>query len=254
MRSAGVTSGAVRPEDGLAVVGEGTFSEAEIDRCVEPVRRYFRAAIATGTPLARAARLRMRGAIKLGRRWFPFRSEELLAPMHGYVWPASVLGGVVRGSDWCAGGEAGMTWRLLNLVPVVRASGPDVARSAAGRAAGEGVWLPTALVPRYGVEWRAVDDEHLEAAIPVAGETTRVQLRIDETGGVRSVHLDRWGDPAATGDNALHPFGLDVAHQRSFACGITMPAAGLGGWFHDTDRWDEGAFFRYEILDLTLVV
>jgi hypothetical protein len=28
---------------------------------------------------------------------------------------------------------------------------------------------------------------------------------------------------------------------------------GTGGWFHGTDRWSEGEFVRYTILDLTLV-
>jgi hypothetical protein len=31
-----------------------------------------------------------------------------------------------------------------------------------------------------------------------------------------------------------------------------MPAEGLGGWLHDTDRWDDGAFFRYTITAMTL--
>jgi hypothetical protein len=42
------------------------FTDAELNGLPDPVCRYLRAAIAPGTPLATAARLRMRGQIKLG--------------------------------------------------------------------------------------------------------------------------------------------------------------------------------------------
>lgn len=45
----------------------GVFAEGEVDGLPEPVRRLFRATIAPGTPLAPAARLRMRGEIRLKR-------------------------------------------------------------------------------------------------------------------------------------------------------------------------------------------
>ncbi len=98
----------------------GAFDEAEVAGADESVRRYFRAAIAPGTSLARAARLRMHGSIKLTKRWVPFRADELLAPLQGYYWPAKVAGGLLRGSDQYADGNASMLWKLLGLVPIVR--------------------------------------------------------------------------------------------------------------------------------------
>jgi hypothetical protein len=129
------------------------FSDVEVEGCDEPVQRYFRSAIAPGTALTRTARLRMRGTIKVGKRWVPFRAEELLAPLHGYFWPATVAGGLLRGADCYSGGAASMTWKLLGVLPVIRTNGSDVARSASGRAAAEGIWLPTALLPRCSI-WR----------------------------------------------------------------------------------------------------
>jgi hypothetical protein len=229
------------------------FGEAEVEGCDEPVRRYFRAAIAPGTPLARAARLRMRGSIKFGNRWLGFRASELLAPLHGYLWPATIADGVLRGSDAYADGEASMLWKLLGLVPVVRASGFDVGRSAMGRAVAEGIWLPTALLPRYGVVWRAEDDDHIVAEIPIRDERVTLQISIDRGGHVRSDHLDRWGDPDDSGTFRWCPFGIEVGASRTFPCGITMAADGSGGWFHGTDRSHEGEFMRYSIPELVLI-
>jgi hypothetical protein len=65
----------------------GTFSEADLEQLPDAVQRSFRRAIAPGTPLAVAARLRMRGTIKLGR-WLRFRAREVLALHEGLVWVA----------------------------------------------------------------------------------------------------------------------------------------------------------------------
>jgi Family of unknown function (DUF6544) len=241
-------------EQRLAVRGDaGEFSDVEVERCDEPVRRYFRAAIAPGTPLARAARLRMRGSIKLANRWVPFRADELLAPLHGYSWPATVAGGLLRGSDVYADDAAAMSWKLFGLIPVIRTDGADVARSAIGRAIVEGIWLPTALLPRYGVDWRAGSDEHVVAHLPIAGGRVSLHITIEGDGQIRAAHLDRWSDPDDKGRLGGTPFGVEVSASRRFPCGITMPAEGTGGWFHGTARWHDGAFMRYSISELTLL-
>ena len=64
------------------------FTESEIEGLPAPAQRYLRAAIAPGTPLAVAARLRMRGQIKVGR-WVPFHAREDLAPLAGFRWTAA---------------------------------------------------------------------------------------------------------------------------------------------------------------------
>jgi len=69
----------------------------------------------------------------------------------------------MAGSDHYTDGQGAMSWKLLGLIPVVRAAGGDVLRSAAGRASGEAVWVPTALLPRFGVTWTATDDLHVTA-------------------------------------------------------------------------------------------
>ena len=141
----------------------GSFSDVELEGLPDPVRRHFKEAIAPGTPLATSASFRMHGSIKLGRRWVPFRARQVLAPHHGFVWAASA-GGVIVGSDRYVGGQGAMDWRLLGLIRVMHADGPDLSRSAAGRAGAEALWVPTALLPRFGVTWTATDPRHLTAS------------------------------------------------------------------------------------------
>lgn len=83
----------------------GAFSEAELEGLPEPAKRYLRAVIAPGTPLATSAHLHMRGSIKLGL-WLPFRARQVLAPHRGFAWAARVAG-VISGSDQYVGAEGG---------------------------------------------------------------------------------------------------------------------------------------------------
>jgi hypothetical protein len=236
-------------ENRLALPGaRGAFSEAEVDRLPGAVARHLRLAIAPGTPLAVSARIRMRGRLKLGSRWLPFRAREVLAPHVGFVWAAR-LAGTVSGSDHYVDGNGALDWRLFGLLPVVRSSGPDVARSSAARGGAEGVWVPTALLPRFGVHWSADDDTHLTARYRVDDTDVDVRYRTNTSGQVVAITFERWGDPDQTGAWATHPFGIDVTGYATFA-GLSVPAAGRVGWYHGTDRWTDGEFFRYQITRL----
>ena len=212
------------------------------------VRRYLSAAIAPGTPLAAGARLTMRGSIKLGR-WLPFRARQLLVPGLGSVWAARVAG-LVSGSDRYVGGVGAMEWKLLGAFTVMRASGDDVTRSAAGRVAGESIWVPTA-VARAG-RIADVGSDGVRVELELDGRPTAVEHRLDPDGLVVASSLQRWGDPDGTGTWALHPFGVDVTSSRTFS-GVTIPSAGRAGWHHGTDRWEEGVFFRFEISEYALL-
>ena len=125
-------------------------------------------------------------------------------------------------------------------------------RSAAERAAGESIWVPTALLPGSGTHWSAPDEGQLTVDIAVDGHAVRLHHHIDERGRIRTSTLERWGDPDNCGTWALHPFGVEVSQHRTFA-GVTIPAVGRAGWHFGTDRWESGVFFRYEITEYRLI-
>ena len=228
----------------------GSFSGAELEGLPDPMRGYFEAAVAPGTPLATSARFRMAGSIKLGERWVPFRARQIEAPHHGFVWSARA--GVIVGSDWYADGHGAMSWRVLGLVRVMHADGPDVSRSAAGRVGAEAVWVPTALLPRFGVTWTATDLPHITASYTLDEVDIELHYTLGDDARVRSVVFDRWGDPDDTGTWGHHPFGFEVTGHATFD-GLTIPSSGRAGWFYGTDRWHEGEFIRAEITDYHLV-
>ena len=64
-------------------------------------------------------------------------------------------------------------------------------------------------------------------------------------GALRSVSFPRWGNPD---DHPYreHSFGVDVHREQTLA-GTTLPAELSAGWWHGTDRWADGEFFRCTI-------
>jgi hypothetical protein len=193
----------------------------------------------------------MRGSIKLGGRWLRFTARQIEAPHHGFLWSARA-GGVIVGSDRYADHRGAMDWRILGLFRVAHGDGPDVSRSAAGRAGAEAIWVPTALLPRFGVTWTAADMRQVTASYRLDEVQVDLRLLLDDEGRLRSVVFDRWGDPDNAGTWGYHPFGFEVSGYSTFD-GVTIPSAGRAGWFYGTDRWNEGEFFRSEIARYGLV-
>jgi hypothetical protein len=135
-----------------------------------------------------------------------------------------------------------MRWRLAGLVTVAAGEGPDVSRSAAGRAGAEGIWLPTALLPRFGVRWTAPADDRVTAAFAVGETPVALDLRLDPAGRIVSLAFDRWGDPDDRGSFGWHRFGGRITGYAGFG-GLTIPAQGRLGW-------DGDEFFRYRVTGL----
>lgn len=121
-----------------------------------------------------------------------------------------------------------MSWKLAGVVTIAHQDGPDVSRSAAGRAGAEGIWLPTSLLPRFGATWMVIDDAHIAARFRLASTPIEIHLELDPEGRIRSRVLDRWGDPDRSGRWAWHGFGGDVRDYRRFES-LSIPSAGRLG-------------------------
>jgi hypothetical protein len=229
----------------------GRFDPNALEGLPTPARRYLRHAIAEGAPLAAAVRLEMHGHIKLGKRWRPFEAEQVIRWDRGLIWKAKTKMGPlsIAGSDRLIDGQGAMRWKLLGVVPVMSAEGPDVTRSAAGRLEAESMWLPSVLLGD-GITWTAQDDTHAHVRVAVMGDEAELALTIDPEGRLRQTAMQRWGNPEG---EAFHeaPFGAIVEEESTFE-GYTIPTKLRVGWHFDTPRFEaEGEFWRAEITAAT---
>ncbi len=119
------------------------------------------------------------------------------------------------GSDHYVNGHGGTDWKLAALLRVIHAEGPDVSRATAERAGAEAFWLPTTLLPRFGVTWSASDDTNITAHFEVDGHPMTVDYRIERHGFVESLVFRRWHEPDANGAWATASFGGDLTAYRT---------------------------------------
>ncbi|MBC8143251.1 MAG: hypothetical protein H7Y38_17635 [Armatimonadetes bacterium] len=227
---------------------ESAFRPTQIAELPDAARRYLAHAIAPGTRIASAVRLKMRGEIKL-RGWLPFTAEQAIRQDRGFIWSAAtrLYGVPIRGSDSFLDGEGAMQWKLFGLLPVMMASGSDITRSAIGRFQVESVWLPSALC-RPDVAWTQADALRPRARFTTHGETTDLDLAISDTGRLRAATLKRWRQTDG-GDFGYRPFGGVFDEERTFG-GYTIPTRLRVGW-HGSENpgtW-EGEFFRATITE-----
>jgi hypothetical protein len=223
------------------------FDPAEFTHLPASVQRYLSHAIAPGTRLAAAVRLRMHGMIKLGK-WRPFKAEQVIVGRGAMIWRARVrmLGVSIRGFDRYVNHAGVMQWRLFGVVPFIRASGRNITRSAAGRVAAESIWLPSMLCEPE-VAWSANEGGVAHAHFAIGEHVEDVAFALDH-GCVQFVALARWGNP---GGGAFRPvdFGAMIEQEATFG-GYTIPARLRVGWHFGTDRFErEGEFFRVTIDD-----
>jgi hypothetical protein len=229
----------------------GAFGPSHIAHLPELARRYLAHTIAPGTKTAAAVRLQMHGEIKLGR-WLSFRAKQVIRRDGWMGWSATVTAfgiPIFRGFDRLVGGHGEMRWKLLGMLPIVAAVGPDITRSAAGRVQAESLWLPSMLCGD-DVTWIATDPRHATATVQVGQDASPVEFTIDSTGRVEAVKVRRWGNPAGG------PFGLvDFGGLVQGDCtvnGYTIPTHARVGWYFGTPRFEsDGEFFRATVDDAT---
>jgi hypothetical protein len=223
-----------------------SFRPEMLDGLPPPARDWLSHAIAIGTPLWRTARLTMHGTLKVGGRWCPFDATQVHAPSHGMLWKARarMMGLPIVGHDLYADGRGEMRWKLLGLLPVVRGDGPDIARSARGRLAGEAVaMVPTWLVGPH-VTWTAEGPRTAVAHFTVDQEPFDIRLELGDGGALRSVSFQRWGSPRPGDAFGLYPFGCEILEEQTLS-GLTVPRRMRAGWFFGGPRFEsEGEFFR----------
>ena len=224
----------------------GLRTAARLSRLPAAVQRYLNHAMAGGGRLPSAIRLRMHGEIKL-RDWCRFEADQVIRSDRGMIWRATVRWHrlPIRGFDRVVDGVGAMQWKLLGVIPVVTASGPDVTRSATDRLHAESIWLPSLLCDD-DVAWDASHDELIHARLTAWGRAGELWLTISDNGGLKTVRLAEWGNPDGGPFRAVD-FGAVVEEEATFGR-YTIPTRLRVGWhFNGVQFGNEGEFFRVTV-------
>lgn len=219
----------------------GRFDPATLAELPEIAQRYFRHAIAPGTPLSTAVRLEMDGTFLLGDakqfQTYSMRARQVLAPPSAFVWIPEMKSGVMQitGSDALVNGRGWTRFWINGLLPVVNVqTSTDLVRSALSRSAMEAVWVPASLLPSNGVAWEQTGPN--TARLSFATGIESVDLTLDGDGRVLEIVTMRWSNANSDQVFRLQPFGGRVEAEATFG-GFTIPSQLKVGNHYRTDDY-----------------
>jgi hypothetical protein len=221
----------------------GRFQPDGLIDLPEPAQRYLLHTIAPGTLLASSVDLRMHGEIKF-HGWRRFAAQQIIHANLDFVSKARihVLGLNVPFTETVQNGKGAR--------PSRRHSGrPHSARSTAGRAMAQSVWMPPSLCNEF-VVWTAISEPRPHVHICAHGEWAELALQIGADGSLCALRLFRWSN-AGGGRFRYVPYGGMVEDEDTFG-GYTIPTKLRLGYFAGTDRFAiDGESLRVTVDDAT---
>jgi hypothetical protein len=219
--------------------GESYFHPVLLAELPEPAARYLQWSLADGTPVRRGVHLNMTGRIRLGRQrpWLPLRCEELYHADRGFVWKATTRNLLrICGFDRHYKAEGEMYWTLYGLIPVMRATGPDISRSSLDRFVAERMLAPASLLPSPDVEWKDQSKNGVNLRVRAHGRWQEFLLTVDPDGMPRKLSFHRWGNVETEG-GGWQEIPYAVRFEGVFrADGHTLPHELRASWWAGTER------------------
>ena len=220
------------------------FTQEMVAHLDEPVQRYFLHAIAPGTRLANYVELKMNGSFRLNPNaaWLDLKASQIISIMPGFIWKANIGNGLTSfsGADYYSKRRGRTKFSFWGLIPLVDAQSNDIDRSAAGRLGAEYIWLPSALLPYRGVDWKAISQDTIQANFSIYNEPICLTLTIDRDGRLLELSLPRWGNVTIDRSWQYSTFIADISAEATFE-GYTIPAKLSAGWLDRNQYW---MFFR----------
>jgi hypothetical protein len=222
-------------------------TEADLAALPEPVQRYVRLSGAVGRPRVHHFRAVWRGRIRAGPAdpWMPFTAEQHNfpgEPARFFLMDARKGGLPVDVLHAFSGDSAVMRVRLLSLLPLANAGGPEARRAETVTLLNDlSILAPAALIDP-AIRWEPIDARSARAFYAAGRDTISAVLHFNEAGElVDFVSDDRL---------VASPDGTDFNPQR-----WSTPLRDyrtVGGWHVGTrgeGRWHppEGAFTYLEI-------
>lgn len=214
----------------------------------EPVRRYFAHAIRAGAPHATVLHSGLVLRVQRPKHdpsapWHEYHYRQVMTPA-GMVMEGRRVAERIpnRVSFWYWNGR-GWAWDAwLDLIPAMLETDESFARILRIRHLFQLVWLPAALLPRPGVQWKTGTLGDPEVTLSLDGERVTIRFVLDEEGRPRELFGSMWAR-IGTEERQMIPVRVRLEDEETFG-DHTIPTAMTIGWWYGTDRYVESMVFR----------
>lgn len=186
---------ALAPLAPLAPRAPRRVTGADLARLPEPVRRYLVLSGAAGSAYPREYRARFLGRLRNGpdAPWMPVEIEQVSftdPPARFFFLRATMKGLPVIGLHRLVDGHATMDIRLLGLIPVMRASGPEMDRAESVTLLNDMAVLAPPTLLDGAITWGPIAGDSVAATFRHAGQTVHATLVFGADGRLRDFVSD----------------------------------------------------------------
>ena len=226
-------------------------TEADLAPLPAAVQRYLRFVGVVGKPRVWNYRVRFRGRMRNGpgSAWMRItaRQRSFVEPAARLFYiTASMLGVPAVAYHRYVGPSATFRVRLLSLLTVVDAEGPEMDRGETVTLFNDMCLLAPATLIDPGIAWQELDPERVRATFTNAGHTVAAELAFDESGALVDFTSD---DRSRTADGKRYErlrWSTPVRAWRDFG-GVRLAAHGDACWDAPAGRF---AYAEFDILSV----
>lgn len=230
-------------------VQPGLIAEAQVFALPEPMQRYLRYAAVVGKEPIRTVRLTQHGVMRTqpGQKWMPLVAEQYVTTTSpAFFWHATMRPfPLVRisATDRFSEGHGNMRIKLLSVITVGNAHGPELDQGELQRYLAEMIWYPTAWLSDT-IEWQIIDAYSAKATIRESNVMASVVLHVNEQGQLTHVTADRYKEEH--GHYLLAPWS-GQCHAYQEVDGMRIPTKIEITWHLASGDF---AWFRVEITEI----
>ncbi|NLM55133.1 MAG: hypothetical protein GX195_09405 [Firmicutes bacterium] len=201
------------------------ITESDLADLPTAVQQWLRQAQVIGQYPIQAIRLTQQASLRLSpeQPWVSAQAEQAFRVKDpAFVWKANIKMNplmAVVGRDKYVNGRGEMLIKILGLLPVVDARGPEMDQGTMLRYLAEMTWFPTAALSSY-LTWEHLDDTHAKATMTYGGQSVSGVFAFRENGQVQSFTAQRYKE--AQGKFTLENWIVEMVDYKEFN-GLIIP-------------------------------
>ena len=225
------------------------ISEDDIKVLPEPVQKFLRYTKIIGKEKIRTVRLKQGGYFRLkeNQKWMPIKAEQYYdADSVEFIWTGKINFiplFSIRAKDKFIDGRGNLIVKLLGLIKIIDAKGPEIDQGEILRFLGECVWFPSAFLNDY-IKWEAIDSNSAKATINCKGISASAIFYFNKKGEIVKIKAKRYREE--NGKFMLDDWEIPIIEYKMFN-GIVVPSKVNVIWKLSTGDF---CYDKVEIIDI----
>ena len=179
--------------------------------------------------------------------WMPAKAEQYFRTEEpGFIWAARIKAAPffhIAGRDRYLDGHGNMLIKIMSLLTIADASGPEIDQGTLLRYLAETIWFPTAALSDY-IEWEELTSYSSKATMNYQGVCASGIFTFNDQGELVKVEAERYGD--FDGEYRLENWLVEVADYKEFD-GFVIPSRGKIIWKLKTGDFE---WYHFEVEDM----